>query len=180
MIIKKISIPSNILDFLFFVSINKNKFIVLQNINQNKMYLKIPNNILIEKQMNTLLISSGEENILFLLEKKILDLFKNKDKVYYARLSLRGLGFKITKVVENSNTFLLFKVGFSNLIKIKEPSDKLSTNIRKSKLYLFSSNLVFLGNFSKIIKNIKKPNPYNGKGIFLKNSFFKKKIFKKK
>ncbi len=83
---------------------------------------------------------------------------------FKSNLILKGIGFK--SVIENDH--LILKLGFSHNIKISIP--KNIKIISKTNNLIFSSiDLILLMQFVHYIRNYKKPEPYKGKGLLLKN-----------
>jgi ribosomal protein L6P/L9E len=98
---------------------------------------------------------------------------------YKKYLIIKGLFFKIIKL---KNSIIKFELGYSHAIKVKIPRilKIYILNKKQTKFILLSNNRQFLINFIKLIKNIKKINPYKKQGIFIKKEFFKLKTGKKK
>ena len=163
--------------------------------------IKIPQNIKITTIDHQKLIFEGhlgklsltfENKVLFFLRKKELMLIvnskKNKKKIlnlyhklikikikgvlqgFKLNLILKGIGFKV--FIENNN--LILKLGYSHNIIIPQPSEIKITN-QSNNLIFSSSDYIYLTQFVHYIKSFKKPEPYKGKGLLLKNE----KIFKK-
>nr|YP_009233125.1 ribosomal protein L6 [Phytophthora polonica]AMB20930.1 ribosomal protein L6 [Phytophthora polonica] len=131
-------------------------------------------NIFIFIKKNKLLININLEK----RKKSVLNLYNKLIKIkikgvlqgFKISLILKGIGFKA--FIENKN--LILKLGFSHPIKIEIPSN--IEIINQSNTLIFSSiDFIFLNQFVHYIKNYKKPEPYKGKGLLLKNE----KIFQK-
>ena len=89
-------------------------------------------------------------------------------------LFLKGIGFKT--FIKNNN--LILKLGFSHNIIIPIP-DNIKIINQSNKLIFNSIDYIFLNQFVYSIKNYKKPEPYKGKGLLLKNEKILKKEGKK-
>ena len=122
---------------------------------------------------NKLLISINHKK-----KKRILNLYTKLIKLkirgvlqgFKIKLILKGIGFKA--FIENNK--LILKLGFSHNITILIPENiKIINNINS--LIFNSLDYIFLNQFVHTVKNYKKPEPYKGKGLILKNE----KIFKK-
>lgn len=85
---------------------------------------------------------------------------------------LRGLGLKI--LYEKNTRSLEFKLGFSHK-SIFSFSKEIFGTFKKRYLVLRSENIDYLANFSFLIRKLKRPDPYKGRGI-LGNDY--KHIFK--
>nr|YP_010394179.1 ribosomal protein L6 [Phytophthora tropicalis]DAZ88187.1 TPA_asm: ribosomal protein L6 [Phytophthora tropicalis] len=138
-----------VIDNLFFF-IKKNKLLLNVNINKNK------------------------KSILNLYNKLIKIKIKGVSQGFKISLLLKGIGFKSS--IENNN--LILKLGFSHNIII--PIPKNIEIINQSNTLIFSSiDFIFLSQFVHYIKNHKKPEPYKGKGLLLKNEKILQKEGKK-
>nr|YP_010508079.1 ribosomal protein L6 [Phytophthora gonapodyides]UXG56406.1 ribosomal protein L6 [Phytophthora gonapodyides] len=122
-------------------------------------------------------------NINFIKNKKsILNLYNKLIKIkikgilqgFKISLLLKGIGFKA--FIENNN--LILKLGFSHNIIIPIPTN--IEIINQTNILIFSSiDFIFLNEFVHYIKNHKKPEPYKGKGLLLKNEKILQKEGKK-
>jgi large subunit ribosomal protein L6 len=169
--------------------------------------IKIPNNIKIILKKNKLNLSGPlgtvEFNIMdslyfFIKNNNILLSFNNKHfkkkkksflRLYKSliklkikgilqgfklNLFLKGLGFKA--FIEQNN--LILKLGYSHLITIKIPENIKVIN-QTNKLIFNCNDWIFLTKYIHYIKNFKKPEPYKGKGLLLKNEIIIQKEGKK-
>ena len=87
---------------------------------------------------------------------------------------LQGIGFNA--FIEKD--FLILKLGFSHNISIPIPSNIKIIN-QSNNLIFSSIDYIFLTQFVHLIKSYKKPEPYKGKGLLLKNEKIIKKEGKK-
>src|SRR5574343_631025 len=110
-------------------------------------YVKILSNLLLKKK----LISSSNN---------IKLLFNNINKVFYKKIILRGLRFRMNLVEDKNSLFLKLKLGFSHLLELSVPQNKIQIFLKKNSIILKSSDLVFLVNFSIKLKNLKYLNDY--------------------
>nr|YP_010394573.1 ribosomal protein L6 [Phytophthora podocarpi]DAZ88620.1 TPA_asm: ribosomal protein L6 [Phytophthora podocarpi]DAZ89049.1 TPA_asm: ribosomal protein L6 [Phytophthora podocarpi] len=146
---------------------NKNKIIFFET-SLGLLSLTFINNINFFIKKNKLLI-----NVNIIKKKKsILNLYNRLIKIkikgilqdFKISLILKGIGFKA--FIENNN--LILKLGFSHNIIIPIPSNIKIIN--QTNTLIFSSiDYIFLNQFVHYIKNHKKPEPYKGKGLLLKN-----------
>jgi len=143
-----------------------------------KLTLTYINEILFFLKKNKLILilnsPKNKKSILNLYNKLIKLKIKGVLQGFKLNLILRGIGFKA--FVENNN--LILKLGFShNIIKIIPSNIKV---ISQGNNLIFSSiDFIFLTQFVHFIKNHKKPEPYKGKGLLLKNEKIIKKEGKK-
>lgn len=127
---------------------------------------------------NKLLINinsiKNKKSILNLYNKLIKIKIKGVLQGFKISLLLKGIGFKA--FIENNN--LILKLGLSHNIMIPIPSN--IEIINQTNILIFSSiDFIFLNEFVHYIKNHKKPEPYKGKGLLLKNEKILQKEGKK-
>lgn len=157
---KTIKIPSNINIYI------KKKII----------FFKGPFGVLSIEQKSLIIFKYNNQLILILPSKKkkksILNLFykliiikiKGISKKFKLQLILKGIGFKV--FIENN--ILHLKVGFSHIIQKEIPNNIQIIN-QNNNLICSSNNFIELTQFIYKIRKIKKPEPYKGKGLLLKN-----------
>jgi large subunit ribosomal protein L6 len=115
-------------------------------------------------------------------KKSILNLYNKLIKIkirgvlqgFKTSLLLKGIGFK-TNIEKNK---LILKLGFSHNIVITIPINIQIIN--QTNILIFSSiDFIALNQFVHYVKNYKKPEPYKGKGLLLKNEKILQKEGKK-
>ena len=157
------------------------------NIENNKIYFEgllgklsliYINEILFFFKKNQLILilnsQKNKKSILNLYNKLIKLKIKGVLQGFKLNLILKGIGFKA--FVENNN--LILKLGFSHNITISIPSN-IKVISQGNNLIFSSIDFIFLTQFVHFIKNHKKPEPYKGKGLLLKNEKILKKEGKK-
>ena len=157
------------------------------NIENNKIYfegllgklsLNYINEILFFFKKNQLILilnsQKNKKSILNLYNKLIKLKIKGVLQGFKLNLILKGIGFKA--IIENNN--LILKLGFSHNIIITIPSN-IKVISQVNNLIFSSIDFIFLTQFVHFIKNHKKPEPYKGKGLLLKNEKILKKEGKK-
>nr|YP_010118048.1 ribosomal protein L6 [Phytophthora fallax]QPN54098.1 ribosomal protein L6 [Phytophthora fallax] len=168
---KIFNIPNNI-------KISKNKNKIFFETTLGILSLNIINNIYFFLKKNKLLISINldkkKKSVLNLYNKLIKIKIKGVLQGFKLNLILKGIGFKA--FIENN--ILILKLGFSHNILIPIP-----TNVEiicQTNILIFSSiDYIFLTQFVHYIKSHKKPEPYKGKGLLLKNEKILQKEGKK-
>jgi ribosomal protein L6P/L9E len=144
-------------------------------------YLYLPFQIKLKKQRNYLVFSIKNENdksILISFFNLFTRFLKNNKEYQVKKINLTGLGFRINWLEKGK--LLLLKLGYSHLIKIPVPINKIKVIKKKNALLIKGEDPVFIGNFCNKIKQLKYPNVYTGKGFWYKNEKMNLKIFKKK
>lgn len=124
-------------------------------------------------------ISNNTKKKLNFLKKTLLSFFKHFliecQVSIYNKLKLVGVGYKVFKT--NFKNILLFKLGFSHPIYFR--LDFTISIIKSTKLFVMSS---FYQNSSRalsLVRALKLPEPYKGKGILYDNEVIKIKEGKK-
>jgi large subunit ribosomal protein L6 len=168
---KIIKIPNNI-------EINiKNNNIYFKGI-LGELSLNFTNEILFFQKKNQLIsiinLQKNKKSILNLYNKLIKIKIKGVLQGFKLNLILKGIGFKA--FIENNN--LILKLGFSHNNIIPIPSNIKIIN-QSNNLIFSSIDFIYLTQFVHYIKSFKKPEPYKGKGLLLKNEKILKKEGKK-
>ena len=147
----------------FYKKTDKKSYIIF-NLYDKKIYLEVPNNIFIIFLKNKILCFSKKHNILkffkFLIYNKIL---LHYFSFWQIGFYIYGLGFKFLEV---SSKKLILRLGFSHEIIF----NLININIKKSKykknsIILTSNNKDHLLNIISVIKKIRYPDVYKGRGI---------------
>ena len=90
--------------------------------------------------------------------KSIRQFFKKK-------LLLVGVGFKLSLVKKDTLSFLECKLGYSHSIFLKIPRTVTITIPKPNKIYLLSPNFLILSQLASLLKTLKAPDCYKGKGF---------------
>ena len=119
-------------------------------------------------------MNKNKKNMLNLYTKLIKIKIKGVLQGFKMSLLLKGIGFKAFII----NNDLILKLGFSHNIIISIPTNIKILN-QSNKLIFNSIDYIFLSQFVHYVKNYKKPEPYKGKGLLLKNENILRKEGKK-
>jgi large subunit ribosomal protein L6 len=96
------------------------------------------------------------------------------NKAYEKKLIVEGIGFKADVV----GTDLVFKLGFSHPIKIAIPKN-LKVTSEKNIITVSGIDKEFVGLYVAELRDLKKPEPYKGKGIRYEKEVIRRKEGKK-
>jgi len=158
---KTFKIPTNIKIYI------QNKTVFFKS-SLGLLSLTINNNLFIFYKNNKLLLivnlKKNKKSILNLYIKLIKIKIKGILQGFKLNLILKGIGFKSS--IENNN--LILKLGFSHNISIAIPPN-IEIISQANNLIFSSIDFIFLNQFVHFVKNHKKPEPYKGKGLLLKN-----------
>jgi large subunit ribosomal protein L6 len=96
----------------------------------------------------------------------------------YVYIHLKGIGFKLYK--SSTSNSLIVNSGYNHYTKFTPLfRPDVSFLVRKSYVLIFSY-AKSISNFSNIIRKIRFPDPYRGKGFRFKNQILKFKIGKQR
>lgn len=169
---------------------NKRKVIFVKGILGEKL-LKLPLKTFIDKNHGTIVVTnkpfrklsnktkkslkSLQGTSVSLLKKSFLDV----SIISYKKLKLIGVGYKAFFIETSSLKLIHFKLGLSHNIFFKVP-DKVDVRCHKSdKIFISSNYSNLVTQIAAFIRNLKKPEPYKGKGISYVNEIIELKEGKK-
>jgi large subunit ribosomal protein L6 len=143
-----------------------------------KLSLTFINKVLFFYNKNQLIliinVHKNKKSFLNLYNKLIKIKIKGVLQGFKLNLILKGIGFKA--FIENNN--LNLKLGFSHNIIIPIPSN-IKVISQSNNLIFSSIDFILLTQYVHFVRNYKKPEPYKGKGLLLKNENILKKEGKK-
>lgn len=137
--------------------------------------LKLDLKILISKTKKTLYITPIVTNKklqncnLKTLKGTTLSLIKQKIfeslTTVYVKMNFVGLGYRVFNVENYEDGLLMFKLGFSHLIYFKTPNILNVYNLKLTKLFIYGNSYSNVTQTASLIRQIKPPEPYKGKGV---------------
>lgn len=143
--------------------------------------LKLKVNILINKTKNSIKISSipfynipnNEKKKIKAIQGTTVALLKQIlieiSTIIYKKLKIIGVSYRALSEESFNNQLLLLKLGFSHLIFFKI-SEELSLFCKKrTQIFISSNYFQNLTHVTALIRNLKSPEPYKGKGILYEN-----------
>jgi len=155
---------------IHILKIKHNIFLIFKNeFTGMQKYFLIPSSITTIKYDNFIVFSLlSEHNIVFF--KKFCTFFNSFLKKSYTSfkrcLILNGLGLKLSFI--ETERILEMKLGYSHLVNVSVPQN-IFVKIDKNIIIFESFNSVTLGNFVNIVKHLKFPDVYKGKGFWYKS-----------
>ena len=90
----------------------------------------------------------------------IQNLVDGVTKGFEKKLEVNGVGFKVAA----QGTKLVMALGFSHPVEVEVPKD-LSATVDKNVITISGADKQRVGQFAAEIRELKKPEPYKGKGI---------------
>jgi large subunit ribosomal protein L6 len=170
---------------------NSRNFIFIQGKVGSKM-LKFDDKILLSIEKGFILIQT---NFSFLknyynLRKKvvglqtkfkslILKVFIDVSRKTFKKLKLVGIGFKVNCIEYEGLRLLKLDIGFSHSIYYRIPKDISVIVISPTKFIVSSDSIDRVGKISSIIRKLKLPEQYKGKGILYSDEHILLKEIKK-
>lgn len=114
-------------------------------------------------------------NALWGLSRSLLaNMIHGVEKGYEKELELQGVGYKVAQ----KGNDLELNLGFSHPINFKAP-EGIEFKVEKNKITVLGIDKQLVGQIAADIRNLKKPEPYKGKGIRYVGEQVKRKVGKK-
>jgi len=104
----------------------------------------------------------------------ISNMVEGVNSAFEKRLVIEGIGFRAS--IQGDT--LTLNVGFSHPVEIKIPED-IKAEVFKNIIVVKGINKEIVGRFAALIRSIKKPEPYKGKGIHYEGEIIRRKQGKK-
>lgn len=131
-------------------------------IKEGKIFLHLP-------------IETKKNKSLWGLSRALLaNMLKGVNEGYEKKLEIQGLGYKAQLPEEN----LLLYVGYSHPVEIKAPPG-IKFSVDKNIITVSGIDKELVGETSAVIRRVKPPEPYKGKGIKYLGEKIRKKMGKK-
>nr|QYJ09252.1 ribosomal protein L6 [Pleurosigma sp. mgcode 4] len=99
--------------------------------------------------------------------------------ILYKKLKLVGVSYRALLEESFDNKLLLLKLGFSHLIYFRISKKFKLFCKKRTQLFVSSNSYQDVTNISALIRNLKTPEPYKGKGILYENEKINIKTGKK-
>ena len=90
----------------------------------------------------------------------VQNLIEGATKGFEKKLEVNGVGFKVAV----QGTKLVMSLGFSHPVEVEIPKD-LAVTVEKNVITVAGADKQRVGQFAAEIRELKKPEPYKGKGI---------------
>jgi large subunit ribosomal protein L6 len=104
----------------------------------------------------------------------IFNMVEGVAKGHEKKLEIQGVGYKAN--IEGGDLNLI--VGFSHPVKIKKP-ETITFVVEKNIITISGPDKELVGQLAAVIRKVKKPEPYKGKGIRYVGEVVRKKVGKK-
>lgn len=144
-----------------------------------KMELPIPECITVKMEDNKVVVNRKDDSkesrsYHGLITRLIGNMIKGVKEGFTRELEFMGTGYRVA-VAGNE---VLLNMGYSHEVKIEIPQG-LSVDVKKNTITVSGHDKQAVGQLAAIIRNVRKPEVYKGKGIRYKEEIIKKKAGKK-
>jgi large subunit ribosomal protein L6 len=155
---KQIEIPTG-------VEVSIDGFVFKAKGSKGEMTREIDNRLVVTKDGSTVSVALKKEGanlgpLWGTYASHIINMIEGVSKGFEKKLEIQGIGFK----AEVKGDSIVFNLGFSHQITLKIPKD-LKVTGDKGILTIEGINKESVGAFAAKIRDLKKPEPYKGKGI---------------
>ena len=138
-----------------------------------KIFLLIPQNTIKVSKIPQFQISNNKKKKLKSIQKTTISLIKQyiieTSTIFYKKLKIVGVGYRVFNVENYDNKLLLLKLGYSHFLYLKIPDKLKIFCLKMTKLFIYGSSYQSLTQTISWIRSYKKPEPYKGKGILYAN-----------
>ncbi|MBI5152214.1 50S ribosomal protein L6 [Candidatus Peregrinibacteria bacterium] len=146
---------------------------------KGELLQKIPHGIKVETKEGQVVVtrtSDEHKNLHGTLRTLINNMMEGVTKGFEKRLDVQGVGFR----AQTKGKDLELNIGFSHPVNIKTPAN-LTVEIDKDKkniIIIRGIDKQAVGEFAAVLRSMKKPEPYKGKGIRYEGEIIKQKAGK--
>jgi large subunit ribosomal protein L6 len=166
-------------DIIVLYSVKKKIITIIGNANRKS--LKLDLKLKIEPASNTLSVTpiafsdtsgSNKKRIKALqgsTVSNIKQIILETSSVLYKKLKFVGVGYRAFEVENFKNQIFMLKLGYSHSIYFKKPLGIDIFCLKLTKLFIFGNSYQEISKVASIIRSLKSPEPYKGKGILYDN-----------
>lgn len=145
---------------------------------KGELKYKIPAGIKLKKEEDKLIVVSsgkrrGDRIIYGLARATIANMVKGVNAGFKKRLELFGVGYTANLEADD----LVLTLGYSHPVKIQKP-EGIDIEIKKNELTISGINRESVGQFAAKIHDLKRAEPYKGKGFKYTNEVIRRKVGK--
>ena len=160
------SVDFSFFHHIFFSFIDDKKFLILIH-NRQTRYFLVPDSIDFLTSENQLSFFCKDRNVEFnIFYSSVVGILKSFFFIRKKKLRLKGLGLKMNLSSNSDSSLIEFKLGFSHMISVSVPKQKIRIIIKKNILIVEGFNAIEVGNFINYIKSLRLPDIYKGRGFW--------------
>src|SRR5690554_2145378 len=109
-----------------------------------------------------------------LVRSLVANMVEGVSEGYKRNLEINGVGYR----AEQRGSFIRFDLGYSHPILFELPESVKATIERQTQLSLQSADREVLGQVAAMIRSLRKPEPYKGKGVKYSDEVIRRKAGK--
>lgn len=170
---KPIDIPSGVevkIDDKNFIEIKGSKGLLSQQLNSG-MEIKIEDNKIVVNRPND---TKRFKSLHGLTRTLISNMVEGVTNGYSKSLEIQGTGYRAQKQGKK----LVLNLGYSHPIELEEPEGIKIEVPSANQIVVKGIDKQLVGNYAAKIRDLRKPEPYKGKGIRYSNEIVKRKVGK--
>ena len=157
------------------VTLGLNNLVTVQG-PKGELYQQIHRDMRVEEQGGTIIVTRPTDNKMHkslhgLSRSLIANMVDGVTKGYKKNLELNGVGYRAQKQGKK----LVLTVGYSHPIEIEEPAGIEFEVPAPNRISVKGIDKQLVGVIAANIRNVRKPEPYLGKGIKYENEFIRRK-----
>jgi len=143
---------------------------------KGELAFKLPRNIAVSlKDKDLSVVTKNEFDAVWGTARSIIaGMVKGVTEGYEKKLEIEGVGFK----AQLQGSKIILNVGFSHPIEFEPPAG-VGLKVEKNSIVVSGADKFLVGQVAAQIRNIKKPEPYKGKGIRYAGEIIRRKAGKK-
>jgi len=146
---------------------------------KGELQKEIRSELKVEKKDNQILIIPAKETkktkaFWGLSRAIIFNMIKGVKEGFEKKLEIQGVGFRANLEGED----LVLNIGYSHPVKIKKP-ESINFSVVKNIITISGNDKELVGQIAAKIREIRKPEPYKGKGIRYLGEEVRRKVGKK-
>lgn len=152
---------------------------VIAKKDQNSLELIIPEGIVVKQEADKLFVTRKDESKDLkskhgLIARLLMNIISGVNGGFTRELDFKGTGYRASV----NNNELLLNMGYSHEIKVAIP-EGISVVVKKNTIVITGIDKERIGALAAIIRDVRPPEVYKGKGIKYKEELIRRKAGKK-
>ena len=170
---RKITVPSSVT-----VTVEDNKVTVKGQ--KGELALTLNKNVNVSVEENTITVTRDNDEketraMHGTLNANITNMIKGVTEGFAKGLEIIGVGYRFTV---KGNT-LVINAGYSHPVELAIPQGLTVESVSNTEITIKGIDKVLVGKFAAEVRDVRRPEPYKGKGIRYKDEFIRRKEGKK-
>jgi large subunit ribosomal protein L6 len=170
---RKITVPSSVT-----VTVEDNKVTVKGQ--KGELALAINKNVNVKLEENTITVTRDNDEketraMHGTINATITNMIKGVTEGFQKGLEIIGVGYRFTV---KGNT-LVINAGYSHPVELAIPTGLTVESVSNTEITIKGIDKVLVGKFAAEVRDVRRPEPYKGKGIRYKDEYVRRKEGKK-